>query len=130
MIPPQIDGTIQSIQTGDPSYVVLRNAHEFDANKKNVDKSEEKITLPSGHFISPNHWQSDGDTLDLFVGDDFVLLTNTGKMNDVSHYQPFAGIVNSINSKEMVIQKVLYLTHSHYKAPKISPIISPMTLYL
>jgi hypothetical protein len=112
MIPAQIDGNIQSIQAGDPSYVVLNNVQVYDSIKNTIHKSEEMIKMPKGQFVSPNHWQSDGDTLDLFVGDDFVLLTETGQMNDVSKSgdQNFAGIVKSINSKEMVIQKVLYDT--------------------
>jgi hypothetical protein len=109
--PPQIDGIIQSIQVGNPTYVVLNNVQVIDSNKKIIHQSEETIKLPKGHFVSPNHWESDGDTLDLFVGDDFILMTKTGKMSDISHYQNnFAGIVQSVNNKEMVIQKVFYDT--------------------
>jgi hypothetical protein len=84
IVPPQIDGNIQSIQAGDPSYVVLNNVQETDSTKHTIYKSEEMIKLPKGHFISPNHLQSDGETLDLFVGDDLVLMKETGQMIDIT----------------------------------------------
>jgi hypothetical protein len=116
VVPPQIDGTIQSIQTGDPSYVVLKDVVETVTNTGKIEdeihKSEEKLKLPNGHFVSPNHWQSDGETLDLFIGDSFTMSIDTEKMIDISSEQQFAGIVKSINDKEMVIQKILYGTTS------------------
>jgi hypothetical protein len=126
MIPAQIDGNIQSIQAGDPFYVVLNNVQEYDSTKNTIHKSEEKLKLPKGHFVALNHWQSDEDTLDLFVGDDFVLMTETGQMNDISKSgdQNFAGIVKSINSKEMVIQKVLYDTSTSGAMKKTNDIVT------
>lgn len=110
--PPQIDGTIKSIQAGNPSYVILENVSEVGDNRKWIHKSEEKIKLPSGRFISKNHWQSNGDTLDLFIGEDFSKNPNTGQMTGIGPDQGFAGIVKSINRKEMVVQKILYDTAS------------------
>src|SRR5690348_4062201 len=70
--PPQIDGTIKAVETGSPSYVVLKDVVETGGKIEKIEdeihKSEEKLILPNGHFVSPNHWQSDGETLDLFIG--------------------------------------------------------------
>ena len=101
--PPQIDGTIASIQSGDPSYVTLTNVLP--------PSSTSRIKLPAGHFVSEDHWQSVGDTLDLFLGEGFIEMTKTGQISDVMPDQGFAGIVKSINKDSMVIQKVLYQTH-------------------
>jgi hypothetical protein len=120
IVPPQIDGTIQSIQAGNPSYVVLKDVVETVANNSKIEdeihKSEDRLMLPNGHFVSPNHWQSEGETLDFFIGDSFSLMKNTGEMSNSSPNftgQPFAGIVQSINNNKLVIQKVLYDTGSN-----------------
>ncbi len=112
-VPPQIDGTISSIQSGNPSYVLLKNVMETNKDRKTTQRTEEKVKLPAGKFVSADHWQSNGDTLDLFIGENFTMMTETGKMMDNTYDQGFVGIVKSINSKEMVIQKVLYDTTSH-----------------
>jgi len=108
VILPQIDGTIASIQDGNPSYVMLTNV---SVNVKPPSSAPIKIKLPAGHFVSRDHWQSDGDTLDLFLGEGFNEMTQTGQMSDVMGDQGFAGIVKSISNNAMVIQKVLYETH-------------------
>ncbi|WP_258110096.1 hypothetical protein [Alicyclobacillus sp. SP_1] len=104
---PQIDGTIASIQTGSPSYAVLKNVTEIKKSSMN-HKAEVKVKLPAGQFVSSDHWQSNGDTLDLFIGEDMSVMTNTGQIMESMPDQGFAGIVKSINSSRMVIQKVLY----------------------
>jgi hypothetical protein len=79
---------------------------------RTTTRSEEKIQLPPGRFVAPGHWQSYGDTLDLFVGEDFTLMTNTGTMMDSEPDPGFAGIVQSISPREMVVRKILYDTTS------------------
>lgn len=105
--PPQINGKIVSIKAGNPSYVFLNHVDVISKNG-HTQESKKKIKLPGGHFVSPKHWQSNGDTLDLFIGDGFILMTKTGKMLDDANGPNFAGIVKSVYSKKMVVEKVLY----------------------
>lgn len=109
MIPPQIDGTIESIKAGNPSYVTLRDVTEFGNNVSRVHKSEVTLLLPSGHFVSADHWQSDGDNLDLFIGHWFTLLKDTGRMMESDPDPGFAGIIKSVDRKRMVVRKVLMI---------------------
>lgn len=107
-VPPQIDGTIKSIKAGDPSYVTLTNVL---VDGKQAD-GPKQLQLPPGHYVSKDHWQSDGDTLDLFLGEGLIELTQTGQITDVTPDKGFAGIVKSVKSTQIVIQKVLYDTQS------------------
>jgi hypothetical protein len=121
-VPPQTDGTIDSIISGNPSYAILKNVN-IVKDKSNgqglthIKKSELKVKLPSGHFVSPKHWQSEGDTLDLFVGDDLTLVY--GQIIDNATYdQEFEGLVESVSSDQMVIQKILYADTTDSNAMK------------
>jgi hypothetical protein len=121
-IPPQTDGTIQSIISDNPSYAILKNVN-IVRKKGNgqgythILKAKLKVKLPSGHFVSPKHWQSKGDTLDLFIGDDLTLIY--GQIIDNARYdQEFAGAVKSVSSDKMVIQKILYAHTSDSGAMK------------
>lgn len=133
--PSQIDGTIKAIQTeGEQTYVILSEVTETGGKIEKVEdeihKSEEKVILPHGHFSSANHWQSDGDTLDLFIGDRMIMYKETGKMIDISSGDQFAGIVKSINEKEMVIEKVLYNSNGtmKYTDEQVPIHIAPYTI--
>jgi hypothetical protein len=115
-IPPQISGTIASIHPGNPSYVILKDYEEITKDRKRIQKSEEKVELPAGKMVSPVHWQSNGGTLDLFIGDGFKKMIDTGEIHDIHVYpsnEQFAGIVKSISKSKMIIQKVLYDTASN-----------------
>lgn len=124
---PVISGTIVSIQPGNPSYATLKNVDVVEsANSPEIKRlSGNTFKLPSGHFISKNHWQSDGDTLDLFIGDQLVDFTKVGKLSDEAPPQPdpqFDGIVQSINGNILVIQKVFMVFDQNmvFKGRKIS----------
>lgn len=53
IIPPQTDGTIKSIQSGNPSYVILNDVTIINKDHVQIHKSMLKVELPNGHFISP-----------------------------------------------------------------------------
>lgn len=89
--------------------MTLKDVTIVDANRKMTHKSTKTLPLPPGHFVSKDHWQSDGDTLDLFIGEGFSMDPTTGEMMGGGTGDPgFAGVVESIDLHEMVVKKVLY----------------------
>lgn len=107
IMPPQTDGKIQSIQEGNHSYVTLSDVTIIDKNQVKTQESTLRVELPKGHFISKNHWQSSGDTLDLFIGDDSIL--ENGHITDITTYDDhFDGLVKSVSPHQIMIQKVIY----------------------
>lgn len=125
MMPPQIDGTVESISSGNHPTVTLKDVTIVDTNRKMMHKSTKTLPLPPGHFVSKDHWQSDGDTLDLFIGEGFSMDPTTGEMmGGGTGDQGFAGVVQSIDSHEMVVKKVLYGSNGNHEMKMIDQKVS------
>jgi hypothetical protein len=68
---PSISGTVTDVKDG---YLELTDVTD-NVRSANPPMQSFRVPVPSGRWISPNHWQSDGGTLDLFRGQSVSYIT-------------------------------------------------------
>ena len=91
IIIPTMSGTVSSITGGtlhltDVHYSLLPN----------MAKPSPDIPLPQGRWITPNHWQSVGDTLDIFRGESLTYFVQSKVIAPGASLKSFQGVVSAV----------------------------------
>jgi len=107
---PQLEGTITSIQPGISTQLTLSHVQEaLKTDGKFHHYASMTVTIGSGRWIAPQHWQGAHDSMDLFIGEaiaanpNHIATTITGQPNG------YSGVIRRIQGNLVMLQKTKYI---------------------